>query len=81
MNYLHDNQTTKEMPRMNEAYKESTSLIFNHCFPYVKAKAKERGITITKLSEGFLVNQWDRVKTINSVSELEEFLLMVGVKL
>jgi len=81
MNYPQDYLITKEMPRTNEANTVTTDLILEHYFPYVKAQAKQRGINISKLSEGFLVSQWDRVRTVKSVSELGEFLTKIGVKL
>ena len=81
MNYPQEHLITKEMPRTNEANTVTTDLILEHYFPYVKARAKQRGINISKISEGFLVSQWDRSRTVSSIAELEEFLIKIGVKL
>ena len=81
MNYPQEHLITKEMPRTNEANTKSSDLILEHYFPYVKARAKQRGINISMLSEGFLVSQGDRARTVKSVSELGEFLTKIGVKL
>jgi hypothetical protein len=81
MNYPQENLITKEMPRTNEANTFTTDFILEHYFPYVKARAKQQGINISKLSEGFLISQWDRARTVKSVSELGEFLTKIGVKL
>ena len=81
MYYSQEHLITKEMPRTNEANTLTTDLILEHYFSYVKARAKQRGINISKISEGFLVHQWDRTRKINSVPELEEFIQKVGIKL
>ncbi len=81
MNHLQEDITTKEMPRTNEANKLSTELILNHYFPFVKARAKQQGIFISKISEGYLVSQWDRSRTVSSIAELEKFLIKIGVSL
>ena len=81
MKYPQEHLITKEMPRTNEANTLTTDLILEHYFPYVKARAKQRGINISKLSEGFVVSQWDRSRTVSSIAELEEFLIKIGVKL
>jgi len=81
MKHILEHFPKKEMPCMNRANESSNKLIFGEHLSYVKAHAKERGINITKINNGFAVSQWDKHKEPQSINELESFLKKLGIKI
>jgi deoxyribose-phosphate aldolase len=55
--------------------------IIHQELPYIKALAKTHGVDVVKTSTGYRVFKWGLYKELSTLSELESFLALMGVKL
>jgi len=55
--------------------------IIHQELPYIKALAKSHGVDLVKTSTGYRVLKWGLYKEVSTLTELESFLALMGVKL
>jgi hypothetical protein len=55
--------------------------IIHQELPYIKALAKIHGVDVVKTSAGYRVLKWGLYKELSTLTELESFLALMGVKL